>query len=239
VKNTIYNIITLNKLRKLAMFSKNIIIVIFISIFVYIIFCIFNIYSFSFVNELTTADAAIILGASVWDDRPSPVFQERINHGIWLYKNGYIKYLIFTGGTGKNSNISEAFVAMNYAINNSVPIEKIFIEETSKITFENIFYAKNIIESNNFNKIIIVSDPLHMKRSITMAKDLNLNVYSSPTPTTRYISLNVKLKFLFYELFFYILYKIYKYSMIITLYLFSFEFIFLIYYYNIFRYNCT
>jgi uncharacterized SAM-binding protein YcdF (DUF218 family) len=83
----------------------------------------------------------------------------------------------------------------------------------------------------------MVSDPLHMKRSITMAKDFNLNVYSSPTPTTRYISLNTKLKFLFYELFFYVLYKIYKYALVIVLYFILFEFMFMVYYYSIFRRN--
>jgi uncharacterized SAM-binding protein YcdF (DUF218 family) len=219
------------------MFSGNVIILIFISFFIYIIFTIFNIYSFGFVNELTPADAAVVLGASVWNDKPSPVFQERINHGIWLYKNGYVKYLIFTGGKGKNSSVSEASAAKNFAINNSVPIERIFMEEMSTITLENIIFARKIINDNHFNKIILVSDPLHMKRSITMAKDFNINAYSSPTPTTRYISLNTKLKFLFYELFFYVLYKIYRYSLVLVLYLILFKSMFAVYYYHIFRHN--
>jgi uncharacterized SAM-binding protein YcdF (DUF218 family) len=239
IRNIYYNIILLNKLKNIKVFLKNTIVFFAVSIFIYIIFSAFNIFSFSHVNELTNADVAVILGASVWNDKPSPVFRERINHGIWLYKNGYVKYLIFTGGIGKNSSVSESSVAMNFAIRNSVPAEKIFIEETSRITFENIFYAKNIIKNNNFDKVIIVSDPLHMKRAIAMAKDLNLTVYSSPTPTTRYISLKTRMNFLFYELFFYISYGIYKYLFVIYLYLVSFEILFLIYYYNIFRHNCA
>lgn len=35
------------------------------------------------------ADAAIVLGAAVWGEEPSPVFRERINHAINLYKNDY------------------------------------------------------------------------------------------------------------------------------------------------------
>jgi uncharacterized SAM-binding protein YcdF (DUF218 family) len=232
IRNIFYNIAALNTLKRLNVFLKGIASFFLISSFVYVIFSAFNIYSFSHVNELANADAAVILGASVWNDKPSPVFQERINHGIWLYKNGYVNYLIFTGGTGKNSNVSEAFAAANYAIKNSIPIEKIFIEEKSRITFENIFYAKNIIEDNNFTKIIVVSDPLHMKRAVTMAMDLNLNVYSSPTPTTKYISLRTKLSFLLYELFYYIFYELYKYSFVILLYLMLFELLFLIYYYR-------
>ena len=151
----------------------------------------------------------------------------------WLCK------VIFTGGIGKNSNISDSSVARNFAVQKSVSIENIFIEEISKITSENIFYAKKIIEENNFDKIILVSDPLHMKRSMTIARDYNLNVYSSPTPTTRYISLKAKIGFLFYELFFYILHQLYKFLFIITLYAILFLLIFSIYCVNIFRHNCA
>lgn len=230
-----YGIIILKNLKSLKIFLRNAAIFALIFIFVYIIFAAFTICSFSHVNELTNADAVIILGASVWDNSPSPVFQERINHGIWLYKNNFVKHLIFTGGIGKHSNISEASVAMDYAIKNHVPAEKIFIEEQSSITLENFFYAKEIIDKEGFNKIIVVSDPLHMKRSITIAKDYGLNAYSSPTPTTKYISWKTKSGFLLYETFFYIAYNIYKHSSVIILFLITFEFLFLVYYYNTFR----
>jgi uncharacterized SAM-binding protein YcdF (DUF218 family) len=232
----IYNIVYINKINIL---SRNLIPFVSASIIILIISNAFNIYFFGHSNEIINADAAVILGSTVWNDKPSPVFRERINHGIWLYKNGYVKYLIFTGGFGKNSLVSEASVARDYAIKNSIPSDKIFIEEYSRITFENLIYAKKIIEQNNFNKIIIVSDPLHMKRAITMAKDINLNVYSSPTKTTRYISIKTKLPFLFYELFLYTIYKIYRYSFNMFLYLILFEILFLIYYYNNFRQNCV
>jgi uncharacterized SAM-binding protein YcdF (DUF218 family) len=224
---------------KMGLNSKNIILFVLLSIFIHIIFISINIYSFSHTNEIISADAAVILGASVWGNNPSPVFKERINHGIWLYKNGYVQYLIFTGGIGKNSEVSESSVARDYAIKYLVPIEKIFIEEYSRITLQNILYAKKIINEHNFNKIIIVSDPLHMKRSITMAMDNNLNVYSSPTPTTRYISIRPKINFLLSETFFYFTYEIYKYSFSIFLYTFLFMGLFFIYSHNKLRQNCT
>ena len=33
-------------------------------------------------------DAVIVLGAAAWGNNPSPVFRERINHGIALSKKG-------------------------------------------------------------------------------------------------------------------------------------------------------
>ncbi|MBY2477640.1 hypothetical protein KWV16_12200 [Clostridioides difficile] len=66
------------------------------------------------------------------------------------------------------------------------------------------------MNENSYHTAIIVSDPLHMKRAMLMANDYEIEAYSSPTPTTRYISLKSKLPFLAREEFFYIGYRIYR-----------------------------
>lgn len=66
-------------------------IVLFISIL--IAYSAYTIWSFSQEDQLVHSDSAIVLGAAVWGDQPSPVFRERINHSISLYKNGYVKKL--------------------------------------------------------------------------------------------------------------------------------------------------
>ena len=60
---------------------------------------------------------------------------------------------------------------------------------------------------HGFKDALIVSDPLHMKRAMRMAADYGITAYSSPTPTTRFVSLRSKLPFLAREVFFYIGYK--------------------------------
>ncbi len=57
---------------------------------------------------------------------------------------------------------------------------------------------------------IIVSDSLHMKRAMLLAEDAGINAYSSPTPTSRYVSLRTKIPFLARETFYYIGYKWYR-----------------------------
>lgn len=180
---------------------------------VYIFYFIINavaIVIYSQKDQTQKADAAIVLGAGIWNNEPSPVFKERINHSIYLYKNGYVKSIIFTGGISDNKKFSESYVAKMYAIKNGVSPQDIFIEEKSKITQENLAFAKEITLQNNFSKILLVSDPLHMKRSMMMAKDLNLEAYSSPTATSKYQSTTNKFKFLIREAFFYSAYQIYK-----------------------------
>jgi len=159
-------------------------------------------YATKFFDE--PADAAIILGAAIWEDKPSPVFKARIDHGINLYKQGRICYLVFTGGTGPENIMSEAEAAKNYALGQGIASQNILIETTSKITYENLVEAKKLLDKHQLNKVLIVSDPLHMKRAMKMAHDLNLRAMSSPTPTSLYKSKRKKFSFLIREMYFYI-----------------------------------
>ena len=187
---------------------KKLLFVIISIVITYIMIIAVNICTYSKVDEKQTADVAIILGAGAADESVSPVFQERINHGISLYKNHYVKKLIFTGGTGDGNQKSDAYIAMQYAVKQGVPESDILLEEESTITQENIKNAKAIMDKNSYRTAILVSDPLHMKRAMLMAKDHNIECYSSPTPTTRYVSLKSKLPFLLREIFFYAGYQI-------------------------------
>lgn len=181
-----------------------------IVLILYIISIAISIWNYGEKDEKQSADVAIVLGAATSNGEVTPVFQERINHGIWLYQNGYVKTLIFTGGIGERNEKSDAWVAKQYAIEQGIPESVILLEEQSTITQENIENAKKIMDDNCYNTAIIVSDPLHMKRAMLMADDYGIKAYSSPTPTSRYITLKSKLSFLAREEFFYIGYKIYR-----------------------------
>ena len=158
-----------------------------------------SIYFYSSIDEKRQADAAIILGAAAWYKRPSPVFEERIRHGLWLYENGYVKKLVMTGGKSLRAPYSEAYVARRFALKKHIPVDDILIEEDSHNTYENLANAKKLMEKHGLRSAIIVSDPFHMKRAMSIAEDLDIEAYSSPTPTTRYESSAQSIKFLFQE----------------------------------------
>ncbi|WCM42704.1 YdcF family protein [Flavobacterium sp. CBA20B-1] len=176
----------------------------------YFIITCFNITNYSKKDETQIADVGIVLGAGIWNDEPSPVFRERINHSISLYKDGYIKKIIFTGGKANGKKFSESCVAKRYAEKLGVNPTDIFIEEKSKITQENLKFAKEIMIENNLSKALLISDPLHMKRAILIAKDFNISAHTSPTKTSQYKSTNKKSTFLMRESIFYITYQIYR-----------------------------
>src|ERR1700754_1899683 len=79
-----------------------------------------RIYSYSNATTDMQADAAVVLGAAVWSQGVSPVFRERINHAIDLYRRGRVHKIIFTGGQGNRNEPTEAAAARDYALSNGI-----------------------------------------------------------------------------------------------------------------------
>lgn len=156
--------------------------------FLFVLWSAVSIYTFSRRDEAREADAAIVLGAAVFGDRPSPVLRERINHAIGLYEAGYVDVIIFTGGLGHTASVTEAEASAAYAIARGVPEEAILLETTSVSTRQNLHNTRVIAAENNLNTFLIVSTPYHMKRALSMAEGLGMEAYSSPTRTIQWIN---------------------------------------------------
>lgn len=165
-----------------------------------------DVYSYSLVSATVPADTAVVMGATVFRNRPSPVFRERINHAINLYQQGTVQYLIFTGGLAGNDELAESEAAREYAIGQGVPAHHIFIETESNNSCLNLVEAKHIMDKNGLEQALIVSDPLHMRRTMWLAESIGMNAHSSPTPTSRYQSFDRKAVFLVREVYSYGMY---------------------------------
>lgn len=187
-----------------------IVLLIFFALLIYVFANAVGIYEYGKVDEKQKCDVAIVLGAETYPSSVSPVYAERINHGIWLYENDYVDFIIVTGGRINEKELSDAYKAKQYAISRGVPEDVIYLEEKSRITQENIEYSNEIMKKNGWDSCIVVSDPLHMKRAMTMAETYDMNAFSSPTPTSRYRSFKTKLPFLLREEFYYIGYKVFS-----------------------------
>lgn len=188
--------------------AKRIIAALAAAALIYLIVTTAGIVSFSAKDETRPANAAIVLGASVYDNSPSPVFRERINHAVDLYEEGYVDAIIMTGGVGEGNIRSEADIAREYAEEQGVPAESIYKEESSKITLENLANARQIMREQDMDTALVVSDPLHMKRAMLYTRDLGMDAYSSPTPTSLYRTWKTRLPFLIREEFFYVGYRL-------------------------------
>ncbi|MCU0847024.1 MAG: YdcF family protein [Spirochaetes bacterium] len=149
-------------------------------------------------------DVAVVLGAASWGSDPSPVFRERINHAVWLYKNGYVGKIIFTGARDSRNEPPESIVARNYAVmDKEIPEKDILLETRSRTTMQNLYFANEICRKNGLKKMLIVSDPLHMMRAMKIAGDFGMDAVQAPTPTSLYRSWFSKVGFLAREVYYY------------------------------------
>lgn len=147
-------------------------------------------------------NCAIVLGAAVQNDRPSPVFQARIDHAIDLQKAGVVSHLIFTGGTGPGDALAESEAGRKAALNAGIAADKILIEKLSKTTLQNLQQALPLYRASGFKNAVIVSDPLHLYRACLMAKDIGIDATGSAAPHSRYSTWATKGPFLLREVYF-------------------------------------
>lgn len=155
-------------------------------------------------DDARPADAIIVLGAAAYDAKPSPVFEERIRHGIDLYKRGLAPKLIFTGGYGGvGARFSESQVARRYALRQGVPDKAILIESLSRNTHDNLRQASLLMQQHQLHDVIVVSDPLHMARALRISKELGISAVGSPTPTSRFRTFATRWRFLLQEVYFF------------------------------------
>lgn len=152
-------------------------------------------------DETRMADVAIVMGAAAYGDRPSPVFEQRIAHGVALYKKGMVKKIILTGGFGDGAEHAESEVARRFAIEQGVPGRDLLMEKKSRTTLENLQQARDLMKTHGLKEALLVSDPMHMERARWMMHDLGVTAWRSPTPTTLYTSTGAKAGFLLREIY--------------------------------------
>ncbi len=144
--------------------------------------------------SLTKGDrnVAVVLGAAVWsDNQPSPSLSGRVDRGIELYTNKFVGGILLTGSNAPGE-MSEAEVALEYARKKGMDMEKVRYESLTTSTSEQLKYIKKyLIDDENINDVIVVSDAYHLVRIIEISKFFNINIKVAASPS----HLNYKKKF--------------------------------------------
>ena len=150
------------------------------------VWALYQVWYYAQPRTLQPADAVVVLGAAAWGKNPSPVFKERINFGLSLYQQGLAPKIIFTGGTPVEGYPTEAAVAARYAGKHGMKQADMLLETQSRDTYENLLNTRTLATQNDINSLIVVSDPHHLARAHYIADDLDMQVQTAPTPTSRY-----------------------------------------------------
>lgn len=131
---------------------------------------------------LQTADAIVVLGSAVWpNEQPSPSLSRRIGKGIELWQAGLAPVLVPTGGIGRNPP-AEADVMARVARAGGVPDTALILEREAVSTAESAARVRALAEAHGWQRIILVSEPYHLRRSSLLFQSHGLAVQTACAP---------------------------------------------------------
>lgn len=129
------------------------------------------------------ADAIIVLGAAQYLGRPSPVLRARLDHALALHRRGLAPRIVLTGGTAEGDTASEATVSRAYLLRAGVPDTVLLLEHDGRTTAQSVRGAATLLAARGLTRVIVVSDPFHVRRAALLARRHGLDVRTSPTRT--------------------------------------------------------
>ena len=148
----------------------------------------FTVESALIINACTTApekDATlVVLGCKVNGTSPSQILRLRLDAAEKYLRENPDAKAVLSGGQGPDEEIPEGLCMYNELIKRGIDKRRLFIEDRSTSTQENISFSLEIIEENSLSKnIAVVSSNFHLYRASLLVKEHGLSFGGVPAFT--------------------------------------------------------
>lgn len=123
-------------------------------------------------------NAIIVLGAGIIGENVTRPLASRLDTALYYWRKNPDAYIIVCGGLGNRAVITEAEAMARYLAARGVPRERILLEELSTSTYENLIFAKQILNEHfpgGFSAVLVTND-FHIYRSVRTARRVGLYV---------------------------------------------------------------
>ena len=135
----------------------------------------------SFLQSRSTVDAIVVLGAAQYDGRPSPQLRARLDHVVTLWNLPVAPVVVVTGGKQTGDRFTEAEASRDYLVSRGLPVEVIVIESRGESTYQSLEAVRDEARLNQWQRVVLVSDPYHLKRAQLVAAELGMAAEVSAT----------------------------------------------------------
>ena len=127
----------------------------------------------------------VVLGCKVKNGAPSLMLRRRLDTAFEYLSQNESANAVVSGGQGDDEIISEAQCMKDYLVSKGISENRIFMEDKSVSTQQNLSYSREIIGKNNLSdNITIVTDGFHQYRAGMFAKKQGIETYSISGYTT-------------------------------------------------------
>jgi uncharacterized SAM-binding protein YcdF (DUF218 family) len=131
------------------------------------------------------ADYVLVLGCQVVGEYASVPLLSRGYTAIRYLNRNLETKVVLSGGKGSGENISEAEALRRLLHEYKIDKERIFLEDQSRNTRENLFLSNELYHLADTHVILVTSD-YHMFRALSVAKKLGYtNVHALPSRSQR------------------------------------------------------
>lgn len=123
------------------------------------------------IKRAPDADYVIVLGAQWKTTGPSWVLKYRLDTALDYLKAHPNAQVIVSGGQGANEIITEAQGMAEYLQSHGIEEERIYKEEASVNTNQNLLYSSFLLDKES-DSVVIVTNNFHVFRAVGIAKKL-------------------------------------------------------------------
>ncbi|MGI6721157.1 MAG: SanA/YdcF family protein [Anaerovoracaceae bacterium] len=128
-------------------------------------------------------DCILVLGAGVRPDgTPSPMLEDRLETGLYLYKAGVSNKLLLSGDNGQ-VEYNEVRCMKNYMVQHGVRESNIFLDHAGFSTYESMYRARDIFCVRN---AVVVTQSYHEYRALYIGERLGMTVSGVSSDQQRY-----------------------------------------------------
>jgi uncharacterized SAM-binding protein YcdF (DUF218 family) len=126
------------------------------------------------------ADVIVVLGAAQLDGKPGAALEARLVEAKRIYDLGYAPLIITVGGGAPGDRTTEAASGKYWLRMNGIPAKDIIAVEEGRDTLVSTKAFAAVMKKRFVSDVIIVTDPYHCKRAMTMADDQGIISTCSP-----------------------------------------------------------
>ncbi len=130
-----------------------------------------------------SADVIVVLGAAQLDGRPGDALEARLIEAKRIFDLGLAPSIITVGAGAPGDRTTEAASGKAWLRAQGVPAKKVTAIEEGRDTLVSTKAYAAIMKKRMVSDVIIVTDPFHCQRAMTMANDQGVISTCSPVQT--------------------------------------------------------
>jgi uncharacterized SAM-binding protein YcdF (DUF218 family) len=129
------------------------------------------------------ADVIVVLGTAQLNGRPGEALEARLIEAKRIFDLGYAPSIITVGAGAPGDRTTEAASGKYWLRTHGIPARKITAIEQGRDTLVSTKEYAAVMKKRYISDVIIVTDPFHCKRAMTMANDQGIVSTCSPVQT--------------------------------------------------------